>query len=366
MFLLNNKNCFPLELSMVSNDKPLNTICNILDCFSNSYCKYTNIRGKNKNRICGRRKYKDREYCYEHNYNVYKKSVKNVEQKQNISRKTLDKIIYEKKMENQIDVLPSNINNIFKKIRSNQLCNSDLKYKFNKEIIYIKKIMKTDYLRRMAMYIYFTINVDMFYLINFKIIFIFPKETYKIIEKFMTKNYNYEQNIENNKSIIRLISDKPHDEKYLNKIHLVNEKCEEINETIKNIDVKTSIKNKIQKKYKTNEQKRRKKELNKFNNKYKKLLEINNKYIKWANDNLSINFYIDKIMDIINTNMLYLDNNIEKKGKSMDTLRCTYSVIGHALYDSWEMETPNDIIEEKDLKLIYKQKWKDYFIYDQY
>ena len=63
----------------------------------------------------------------------------------------------------------------------------------------------------------------------------------------MTKNYNYEQNIENNKSIIRLISDKPHDEKYLNKIHLVNEKCEEINETIKNIDVKTSIKNKIQK-----------------------------------------------------------------------------------------------------------------------
>lgn len=111
------------------------------------------------------------------------------------------------------------------------------------------------------------------------------------------------------------------------------------------------------------ERKKRKKELNNFNKKYKLLTDINKKYADWARINLSTDFYIDRIINIIEENMEHLNEKTNKYGKSMETLRNIYTYIGTQLYDAWELIEPKDNIEKHDLKLIYKQEWKEYDIF---
>lgn len=73
MLLINNKNCFPMKNHFWDDIKIKKfEEINIVEYISERYCKYINVRGKNKGKCCGRYKYKNREYCYEHTYNVNK------------------------------------------------------------------------------------------------------------------------------------------------------------------------------------------------------------------------------------------------------------------------------------------------------
>jgi hypothetical protein len=81
MFFINNKSC------------PLNVYCLSKDNLANGFCKYINVRGKNKGNICGRKLNTKKEYCYEHTYNINKcKNVKNKCKKTNEEIKTNNKI----------------------------------------------------------------------------------------------------------------------------------------------------------------------------------------------------------------------------------------------------------------------------------
>lgn len=74
MLLINNTNCFPLNINLNENINISNK--NILDFLADGYCRYINVRGKNKGKCCGRRLKKNRSYCFEHNYNINKNNKK--------------------------------------------------------------------------------------------------------------------------------------------------------------------------------------------------------------------------------------------------------------------------------------------------
>lgn len=115
---------------------------------------------------------------------------------------------------------------------------------------------------------------------------------------------------------------------------------------------------------KSPEQRKRQKEINKFNDKYNKLLIINKKYIKWADDNLITDFYKNDIINIINKHMYFFNEKINKNGKFMEDLRNTYRYIYDELYNNWEMKQPYDEDDKKDEKIVLKQQWLDYAIYE--
>lgn len=74
MLLINNTNCFPLNMNLNENINISNK--NIFDFLADGYYRYITVRAKNKGKCCGRRLKKNRSYRFEHNYNINKNNKK--------------------------------------------------------------------------------------------------------------------------------------------------------------------------------------------------------------------------------------------------------------------------------------------------
>lgn len=75
-YIKNNKKCFPMDINIASTIKTIPTVIDMACFVSDYYCKYVITKGKNKNNLCGRRKYKNREFCFEHHWNVKNREKK--------------------------------------------------------------------------------------------------------------------------------------------------------------------------------------------------------------------------------------------------------------------------------------------------
>lgn len=354
--LLNNSKCFPFNPL----DPCLSNFDNLLNCLSQGYCSYINKKGKNKNKICGRKLNKNRELCFEHYYNSYKKKNKiKIQKNQQIESEYLfnpnsyyfneykkylynldnyDYIIYEK-YSNEYLVYKEYLDNIY----------------FNYDETIIKKYKEIDVIKCKN---------------NSKEDLIYPAKDMENIEKKNINKINYEsfyyvkylKNIEsiltNDDSYIDYIKDilniesKEFNEKSI-QLNNKNVKLDKVDENSKNIKKKSnSNKNK------------RKKELKKFKIKYDKLLETNRKNIKWCYSNLKTDYYIERVKNIIYSNIYFLNEKIKKDGKYMEDIRNTYSCIYSELWNSWEMDVVDEKDDKHDLNLILKQNWEDYSIYE--
>lgn len=123
MFLLNNNTFLPIGLDchFLNENKYINE--NIPNLISSKHCNYINKIGKNKNKCCGRKKNKSRDYCYEHTWNT-KKAKKN---KLNKKRHVLLENFEEDNKINNSDQLINNVENIVEEINFTNVykCNID-------------------------------------------------------------------------------------------------------------------------------------------------------------------------------------------------------------------------------------------------
>lgn len=115
----------------------------------------------------------------------------------------------------------------------------------------------------------------------------------------------------------------------------------------------------------TPEERKQKKKIQKFNIKYNKLKQINEEYYEWINKNLKTDFFKDKIKDIIDEQMKYLDKSIKDNGKNIDFIRNTYRTIYSYLCNSWEFIIIDNELERHDFKIVYNSDtWKKYGVHE--
>jgi hypothetical protein len=113
------------------------------------------------------------------------------------------------------------------------------------------------------------------------------------------------------------------------------------------------------------EERKQKKKIQKFNIKYNKLKQINEEYYEWINKNLKTDFFKDKIKDIIDEQMKYLDKSIKDNGKNIDFIRNTYRTIYSYLCNSWEFIIIDNELERHDFKIVYNSDtWKKYGVHE--
>lgn len=149
MYLINN-NFFSLYNDVI----PFYNISNenIMKFLKKGFCRYKNIKGKNKNKYCGRKTRGCREYCFQHYYNI---------NKQFINKKPYNtKCLIKKKITNYVSInYKININHF--KYPSSPLIS----------------------------FLYYDINIRNMYFFKFKNVFIISDEIYQIIYK-MFNIYN--------------------------------------------------------------------------------------------------------------------------------------------------------------------------------
>jgi hypothetical protein len=157
-----------------------------------------------------------------------------------------------------------------------------------------------------------------------------------------------------------------HNKKYYSKLILEDI----LNEYINNISYKLVDKYNIYKDpvidYENNIIQEKKTNYNhkKFLKKYKQLKKANEYTIEWSKNSLITNYYRDRIRNIIDKHIYFLEKNIKKNGKDIDLIRNTFRYIYCDLYNSWEMDNPDEKEDIDDLKIILKQKWEKYSIYE--